>query len=409
MAIIRGRITKSAVDNLSTGEVLYDITLLGFAVRARSKSKSYFIHKWVRGRQEFFTIGKHGSPWTADTARKRAVQLLNKYESGSNPAQEKRAEAEALTVDAAQKLFMTQHGPKLKERTRTEYQRLLDKIIVPELGSRRLNQIERSEIATLHANMASVPARANFVLSILSKLFSWAHDNGFDHREVNPCMRITKYRLSKRERYLTASEYAKLTQTIVKLEAQGRITSSSAFAIRLLMLTGARLNEILTLKWVFVRTDMKSLFLPDSKTGEKIIRLSDEALAVLKAIPKVEGNPYVITGHVTGTHLTALHKAWYLVCETAKIEGVRIHDLRHSFASMAADAGASLPMIGGLLGHSDPQTTARYVHLVDKRLHELNGTVGAAISAAMNGVSKLKKGRAKSVSGQPKPDRTRQR
>ncbi len=142
---------------------------------------------------------------------------------------------------------------------------------------------------------------------------------------------------------------------------------------------------------------MKSLFLPDSKTGEKIIRLSDEALAGLKSIPKVEQNPYVITGHVHGTHLTNLHKAWYLVCETAKLEGVRIHDLRHSFASMAAHSGASLPMIGGLLGHADPQTTARYVHLVDKRLHELNGTVGAAISSAMSGTTPKKPKRPKAA------------
>ncbi len=240
-----------------------------------------------------------------------------------------------------------------------------------------------------------MPGRANFVLSVLSKLFSWAQDTGVDDREVNPCLRVTKYRLSKHERYLTRQEYALIAATVTALEGEGKITASSAYAIRLLMLTGARLNEILTLQWSFVRADMKSLFLPDSKTGEKIIRLSDEALAVLKTIPKVEENPYVITGHVHGTHLTNLHKAWYLVCETAKLDGVRIHDLRHSFASMAADSGASLPMIGGLLGHADPQTTARYVHLVDKRLHELNGTVGAAISSAMNGISKPAKRRAK--------------
>ncbi|WP_245257606.1 tyrosine-type recombinase/integrase [Hyphomicrobium zavarzinii] len=233
------------------------------------------------------------------------------------------------------------------------------------------------------------------MLSVLSKLFSWAQDTGVDDREVNPCLRVTKYRLSKHERYLTRQEYALIAATVTALEGEGKITASSAYAIRLLMLTGARLNEILTLQWSFVRADMKSLFLPDSKTGEKIIRLSDEALAVLKTIPKVEENPYVITGHVHGTHLTNLHKAWYLVCETAKLDGVRIHDLRHSFASMAADSGASLPMIGGLLGHADPQTTARYVHLVDKRLHELNGTVGAAISSAMNGISKPAKRRAK--------------
>jgi len=136
-----------------------------------------------------------------------------------------------------------------------------------------------------------------------------------------------------------------------------------------------------------VRADRRCLFLPDSKTGEKVVRLSDEALDVLGRVPLVAGNPFVITGHIHGSHLTHLYKAWYLICARPGIDGVRIHDLRHSFASMAADAGASLPMIGGLLGHADPQTTARYVHLVDKRLHELNGVVGASIGAAMRGVA----------------------
>lgn len=388
MAVVTGRITKTFVERLKSGDVLRDNELVGFGVRVRGSSRSYFIHKKVRGQEQWVTIGRHGSPWTADTARKRASDLLVEMAGGGDPVERLRRERDALTFEEAQKLFMEQHGPKLKPRTRTEYQRLLDKVIVPRLGKRQLHKITRADVAQFHAELASVPGRANFVLSVLSKLFSWAQDTGVDEREVNPCLRVSKYRLSKRERYLTRKEYALIAATVTALEGEGKITASSAFAIRLLMLTGARLNEILTLQWSFFRADMKCLFLPDSKTGEKIIRLSDEALAVLKTIPKVEENPYVITGHVHGTHLTNLHKAWYLVCETAKLDGVRIHDLRHSFASMAADAGASLPMIGGLLGHADPQTTARYVHLVDTRLHELNGTVGAAIGAAMNGKAK---------------------
>lgn len=395
MKVTYARITKTAIERLGPNEVIRDTDAKGFGARSRAKVVTYFVEKKVQGKRQWVTIGRHGAPWTAETARKKASGLLIEMAGGGDPVERLRREREALTFEEAQKLFMEQHGPKLKTRTRTEYQRLLDKVIVPRLGKRQLHKITRADVAQFHAGLASVPGRANFVLSVLSKLFSWAQDTGLDDREVNPCLRVTKYRLSKRERYLTREEYALIAATVAALEGEGKITTSSAFAIRLLMLTGARLNEILTLQWLFVRADMKSLFLPDSKTGEKIIRLSDEALAVLKSIPKVYGNPYVITGHVNGTHLTNLHKAWYLVCETAKLEGVRIHDLRHSFASMAADAGASLPMIGGLLGHADPQTTARYVHLVDKRLHELSGTVGTAISSAMSGVLKPDKGRPK--------------
>lgn len=386
MKVTHARITKTAIERLGSNEVIRDTDAKGFGARSRAKIVTYFVEKKVRGKRQWVTIGRHGSPWTAETARKKASNLLIEMAGGGDPAERIRQEREALTLDEAQKLFMEQHGPKLKPLTRTQYDRLLKKIIVPRLGKRRLREIARADVALMHSEMASVPARANFALSVLSKLFSWAQDVGIDPREANPCLRVTKFRLSKRERYLTREEYALLAKTVAALEAQEMITASSAYAIRLLMLTGARLSEILTLQWAFVRADMKSLFLPDSKTGEKIIRLSGEALAILKSIPRIEGNPYVITGHIHGTHLTNLYKAWYLVCKTAKLEGVRIHDLRHSFASMAADAGASLPMIGGLLGHADPQTTARYVHLVDKRLHELNGTVGAAIQAAMSGV-----------------------
>lgn len=395
MSVLHGRLTKTSVERLKPGQTLRDTEVIGFGVRVRAKSRSYFIHKKVKGTDEWITIGRHGAPWTADTARKEAGRLLGEIAHGARPAEARRKEREALTLDEAQKLFMTQHGPKLKPRSKAGYERLFKKVIVPRFGKRRLHEITRADVAQFHAELAGTPGVANFVLSVMSKMFSWAQDTGIDPRESNPCLRVSKFRLSKRERYLTREEYALIATTVTALEGEGKITAASAYAIRLLMLTGARLNEILTLQWSFVRADMKSLFLPDSKTGEKIIRLSDEALAILKLIPKIEGNPYVITGHVTGSHLTNLHKAWYLVCETAKIEGVRIHDLRHSFASMAADAGASLPMIGGLLGHADPQTTARYVHLVDKRLHELNGTVGAAIGAAMKGDAKAAKRRAK--------------
>lgn len=385
MKAVSARITKSAIDKLGPNQTIRDTELIGFGARSRAKVVTYFVEKKVRRRRLWVTIGRHGSPWTADTARKRASSLLIEMAAGGDPVERLRREREVLTFDEAQKLFMEQHGPKLKSRTATEYQRLFDKVIVPRFGKRVLQEITRNDIAKFHADLKSVPARANFALSILSKLFNWAQDCGLDAREANPCLRVAKYRLRKRERYLTREEYLSLAEAVAALEFEGSIKASSAFAVRLLMLTGARLNEILTLQWDFVRADMKCLFLPESKTGEKVIRLSVEALEVIKRVPKVDGNPYVITGHLRGTHQKNLHKAWYLICERAGLAGVRIHDLRHSFASMAADAGASLPMIGGLLGHADPKTTARYVHLVDKRLHELSGSVGAAIGTAMSG------------------------
>jgi integrase len=159
----------------------------------------------------------------------------------------------------------------------------------------------------------------------------------------------------------------------------------AALAIRLLILTGARLNEIMTLQWAHVDLQRAFLFLPDSKTGKKPLRLSAPAIALLEQAPRVDGNPFVIVGFVEGSHLVNLQKPWRSVRDLAGLPDVRIHDLRHTFASMAAASGASFPMIGKLLGHSQPQTTARYAHLADDPIQKLNDDVGTAISNAMRG------------------------
>lgn len=389
-----GKITKAAVENLGAHEILRDTELSGFGVRSRANTFSYFVQKKVggrRGRVQWVTIGRHGSPWTAETARKRANQLLLQMANGSDPAERKRNARLSASFDDVQKRFMEEYGPKLKERTRTEYQRLLDNVITPRFRNRQMADIERSDVSKLHARMSDVPARANFALSVMSRVFSWAEENGYELAGGNPCSKIAKYRLGKRERYLTAEEYQRLGVAIAYFEKTGELGIYTAAALRVLMLTGARLNEILTLKWSYVRLDKECLFLPDSKTGEKTIRLGDAAIEVLKGIPRVEGNLFVMVGHVHGTHLVNLHKSWDLVRKKAGLADVRIHDLRHSFASVAADSGASLPMIGGLLGHAEPQTTARYVHLVDRHLHELNQRVDQAIGSALTAAASRKR------------------
>ena len=167
---------SSAVERLGPNEVLRDNEAKGFGARSRAKVVTYFVEKKVRGRRQWITIGRHGAPWTADAARREASRLLTLIAGGAEPAEERRRERAALTFDEAQKLFMAQHGPKLKPRTRTEYERQLAKILVPKFGRRRLAEIDRSDIALFHAELSHVPGRANFALSILSKMFSWAQD-----------------------------------------------------------------------------------------------------------------------------------------------------------------------------------------------------------------------------------------
>ena len=194
---------------------------------------------------------------------------------------------------------------------------------------------------------------------------------------------MSRYKHKIMERFLSAEELERVGAALDRLEASAEGYRFPLAAIRLLILTGARRNEILTLKWSEVDLDRARLLLGDSKTGQKTIHLNEGAVAVLRALPRLRSNPYVIPGRKTGTHLANLHNAWEEVRIAAKIGECRIHDLRHSFASLAVDAGASLPMIGKLLGHSQPRTTARYAHLSDTTVRDLNERIGTIITGAM--------------------------
>jgi integrase len=152
----------------------------------------------------------------------------------------------------------------------------------------------------------------------------------------------------------------------------------------LLALTGARRSEILTLKWDYVDIGRGLINLPDSKTGHKTINLNAQAIQILSKIPKIEGNPYVICGQKVGEHLVNLRKIWIKILALAKLKNARLHDLRHSFASMGVSEGLSLPVIGGLLGHNSPATTKKYAHLAENPLKTGNDAIGNAISTAMN-------------------------
>ena len=190
---------------------------------------------------------------------------------------------------------------------------------------------------------------------------------------------MVKYRERKRERFLTEEEFRRLGRVLDELEAGGRMPLHAAAALRLLMLTGCRCNEILTLRWEDVHLEAKELRLPDTKTGPRAVPLAPAAAKVLAELPRVPGNPWVIAGRKPGVHLSNFHVYWYRVRARAGLEDVRLHDLRHSFASRALALGESLPMIGKLLGHSQIQTTARYAHLARGAVKVSAAKVAASI------------------------------
>jgi integrase len=232
--------------------------------------------------------------------------------------------------------------------------------------------------------MQATPAAANRFLNLLSHMFNTAEDWGLRAENSNPCRRIKKYEEKARERFLSPSELARLGAALAEAEARGESIYTVA-ALRLLILTGARLSEILTLRWEWVDVPARLIRLADSKTGAKTIALSAPALAALESIPRQQGNPYVICGRNAGEHLVNLQKPWRRIRKAAGLDDVRIHDLRHSFASVAVAGGMSLPLIGSLLGHTQPATTARYAHLADDPRLAAADAVAATIAARLSG------------------------
>jgi hypothetical protein len=302
-------ILVTACGRIKPGEVLRDTDVKGFGARRRYGVPSYFLQTRVKGRLRWFTIGKHGSPWTPATARDEAMRLLRAVASGGDPGADKKHSPRAGTVAEAVTLFMAHHGPRLAPRTRHDYQRVFDTTILPMFGVRRIHDISAVEVDRFHAGMIATPRKANLVVAILSKLMSWLESQKLRPKHSNPCEDIKRFKENHRERFLTQVELDRLGTVLADGEGEGENIYIIA-AIRLLILTGARLSEILTLKWDYIDFDRGLIFLPQSKTGAKPIFLNETAILVLQATPRVEGNPYVIIGALPGSHLANLQKAW---------------------------------------------------------------------------------------------------
>ena len=338
---------------------------------------------------------------TPELTRREAKRLLGAIASGEDPAAHRKAEARAMTLAALCDLYLVEGASHEKPLTLKAHRGQIKNHIVPLLGSLRIDRIARVDVermvreVTAGRTAAAKPPKpyrgtlarggrgtAAQALAVLGAAMSFAVARGL--REDNPVRGVKKPPVRRMERFLSEAETARLGEA---LEAEAKATNDPypAAAIRLLLLTGARRSEILGLNWTWVDYERAMIFLPDSKTGKKPIYLNAPALEVLANLSRQAGNPRVIAGRRDGGAFVGLDKVWRRVTRAAELKGLRLHDLRHSFASIGAAGNNSLLILGKLLGHRHAATTERYSHLSADPMRQAAEAIGQQIKTALAG------------------------
>ncbi|BEQ14195.1 site-specific integrase [Desulfoferula mesophila] len=389
------KLTKRFVDSVIPQDkerVYWDEALPGFGLRVRSSGGKVFICQYrnSQGRTRKLTLGAYGK-LTVDMARKLAKERLGEVARGQDPAEAKSAGRSAPAFSELASRYMAEHSEVKKKAESIRKDRfLVDQYILPALGRYNVDEVTREQIAKLHHSLREKPYQANRVLEVVRKMFNLAEAWGLRPDGSNPARHIQKYKEKKRQRYLSKDEWARLGKVLVEIEREDSGLPSVVTAVRLLIFTGCRLSEVLTLRWDDVDWDRGCLNLLDSKTGQRFVPLGQVALDLLESTPRQAGNPFVCPGARPMRPLVNLQQPWRRIRERAGLEDVRLHDLRHSFASVGAAAGLSLPVIGALLGHTQAATTQRYAHLAQDPVKQAADQVASLIDGAMRAPTKQK-------------------
>lgn len=383
------KLTKQLISEQKPGNrdrFLWDESLPGFGIRIKVSGIKTFILQYrnAHGRSKRFTLGRYGQI-TLDQARREATKLKGVIGFGQDPAESRKQAREGDTLRELAERYLSDHCEgRCKPTTRASYRWMLDNYILPQLGSRQIKDVSTSEIIRIHQSLRQKRYIANRFLSLLQAMLNRAEQWGLLPLNSNPAKSVKPFTEKKRERFLSQEEFKRLYESVDELEQLGVIGTYQAAAIRLLTLTGCRLNEILSLRWSSVDFTNKRLLIEDHKTdhrGAKAIPLNSSALGLLASLSQDENNGWVFVGKDGKGHIVNLQKPWNRVRRHAGLEGLRLHDLRHSFASAAISAGISLPVIGAMLGHKSVQSTARYAHLAQDPVREASERVGVAISS----------------------------
>jgi integrase len=409
------RIGKRLIDALEVNGkdyIVWDDDLPGFGVRVRSKGAKSFVFQYRAGAGRTaptrrFTFGST-SKLTPDQARALARKVSGEVAGGDDPAKSKSEDRHAITVAGLIDLFVREHvKSKCKPSTAENYELVLRSMVIPELGSTRVTKLHKRDVARVHLKRQDTPYQANNMIRVLRSMYNFAAGRGLVPESFNPARGIVPFKQQGRERFLSNAELERLGASLELGESEGipwvldpdapnakhvpkqlrnqrtKIEEHAAAAIRLLLFTGCRMREILHLQWSQVDLERGLLFLSDSKTGRKAVILNTPAIRVLQGLSRI--GTFVIAGECPDKPRHDLKRPWFAVTRHAGLQGLRIHDLRHNFASFGASGGMGLPIIGKLLGHSQPSTTARYAHLDTDPLRAAADKIAGTIAAALEG------------------------
>lgn len=400
------KLTKRTVDAATARDAdrfVWDGDVSGFGLKVTPAGRKVYILQYrIGGRAGVtrrYTIGKHGAPWTPETARKEAERLLGDVASGRDPASAREARKRELTLTALCDQYLAEGCATKKASTLATDRARIERHIKPLLGRKRIGELTRADVERFMQDIAVGKTKADVktkrrgraivrggkgtatrTVGLLGGILSFAVERRW--LAVNPARGVRRFPDRKSERFLSAAELQALGAALTQAEADGK-PMQAITAIRLLTLTGCRRGEILGLRWDWVDFERACLRLPDSKTGAKVVPLGAPALALLASLERQKDCPFVLPATKGEGHYTGLPRVWSALRKAAGLGDVRLHDLRHSFASVAAAGGDSLLMIGKLLGHRHAATTHRYAHLAPDPVKAAADRIAKAIAASM--------------------------
>ena len=397
------KLTKRLVEALEPGTgdyFIWDTEILGFGVRIYPPgSRGYLLQIRFRGRSRRFRIGLHGTPWTTETSRREALRRLGLTAAGIDPEEEKLKPLSSMTVGALMDQYFDEGCRTKKPRTIKEEKSLSKRHIKPNLGRRNVAGPKKHDIEVFMAKVAKpdcmidekIGPRARAIVrggkgaanrskNLLSSALSLAVEIGL--RPDNPAFGVKRFKVPPRERFLSAEEFKRLGQALTEAEAEG-VNRYPIAAIRVLILSGARMSEILDLQRSWVDFQAGGVRLPDSKTGARFLVLGRPALDIIKNVLTLHDRIFVFPDRTGTKPYAGVKKIWRDIRKRADLQDVRLHDLRHSFASVGVLGGASLFMVGKILGHSDAATTQRYAHLADSPVKAAADEISEVVSRAL--------------------------